>query len=248
MKLDNHRAFAISNLPAALYGVGILILVVVLLANNSSSAPAAFKRGTGNGGPALVSLPDSSQVEPENAIAQGKFLVASRKLNDPNFYQTVILLIRYTDNGASGLVINRPLNVKLSTVLPEIKELQQRKDTLHLGGPVEPGRVLLLVKSAVPPEKSLAVFGNVYISSSREELKRLVNSTKQDEKFKIYAGYAGWAPGQLDAECDRGDWHVLNADAATVFDKKPSEIWQELIHRFPVNWVRLIIEDGSGFQ
>lgn len=245
MKSDAGRDIDFPYLPAPLCGVVILVLAILLLANTSSGAPTAFKKNSGPGQKALVSLPKSGEFEKEKILTQGKFLVASRRLNDPNFYQTVILLIRYNRDGASGLVINRPLNLKLSTVMPEIKELEQRKENLYLGGPVEPGRVLLLLKSAVAPEESIPVFGDVYISSSRKELKRLAKSNNTDEKFRIYAGYAGWAPGQLDSERDRGDWHVLNADAATLFDKKSSEIWQELIHRFSANWVHLMTDDGS---
>jgi len=245
LKFDARRDIEFPNLPAPFSGVVILVLVILLLANTSSGKSTGFKMDSVSGEQALISLPKSDEFESEKNLAQGRFLVASRKLNDPNFYQTVILLIRYNRDGASGLVINRPLNVKLSTVMPEIKELEQRKENLYLGGPVETGRILLLLKSAVEPEKSIPVFGDVYISSSRKELKRLVKSNNTGEKFRIYAGYAGWAPGQLDSERDRGDWHVLNADAATLFDKKSSEIWQELIHRFSANWVYLNTDDDS---
>jgi putative transcriptional regulator len=238
----------IQKRPVSLFILGILLLSVVLLANSSSGAPTAFRNTTGARMKALVSLPESGEFESEKNLAQGKFLVASRKLKDPNFYQTVILLIRYGQDGASGLVINRPLNMKLSSVMPEIKELEQRKENLYLGGPVEPGRVLLLLKSAAAPEDSIPVFGDVYISSSRKELKRLIKSTNKSEKFRIYAGYAGWAPRQLESERDRGDWHVLKADTETLFDKKSLEIWQELIHRFSANWVHLKIPDRSGVQ
>jgi putative transcriptional regulator len=142
-------------------------------------------------------------------------------------------------------VINRPLKVKLSTVMPEIEELKQRKEKLFLGGPVEPDRILLLLKSSKTPEDAIPVFDDIYISSSRKELKRLIKNANKGENFRIYAGYAGWAPGQLESEYSRGDWHVLKADAETVFDKKSSEIWQELIHRFTAKWVQLKIPDRS---
>jgi putative transcriptional regulator len=104
------------------------------------------------------------------------------------------------------------------------------------------------MKSAKPPPESMLIFGDVYLSSSREELQRVVKSTNTDEKFRIYAGYAGWAPGQLESEYDKGDWHVLDADATALFDKKSSDIWPELIHRFTVDWVRLKPHDGKGLQ
>jgi putative transcriptional regulator len=180
------------------------------------------------------------QVESEKELAQGKFLVASRQLLDPNFRETVVLLIRYGPEGAMGLVINRPVQLKLSRVLPDVKELDRSKETLHLGGPVEPNRVLLLVRSAKPPEASMPVFGDVFLSSSQKVLQRLIKKPGKDERFRIYAGYAGWAPKQLESEFDRGHWHVLKADTNTLFDKKPSEIWQELIQRVSVKWVRTI--------
>jgi putative transcriptional regulator len=236
------------KLPASLLILGSLILSVVLPVNLCLGAPTTLSNTIRHRMEALVSLQDPGGFESEKDLAPGSFLVASRKLGDPNFYQTVILILRYGRDGASGLVINRPLKVKLSTVMPEIEELAQRKENLFLGGPVEPGKVLLLLKSAATPEDSIPVFGDVYVSSSRKELKRLIKNANKGEKFRIYAGYAGWAPGQLESERDRGDWHVLKADAETVFDKKSSEIWQELIHRFTAKWVQLKIPDRSGVQ
>ena len=180
------------------------------------------------------------QVASEKQLAQGKFLVASRRLMDPNFRETVVLLIRYGPDGAIGLVINRPVELKLSTILPDIKELERSKETLYLGGPVERARVLLLVRSAKPPEASMPVFGDVYLSSSQKVLQGLIKKPAKEESFRIYAGYAGWAPKQLESEFDRGHWHVLKADPETLFDKKSSEIWQELIQRVSVKWVRTI--------
>jgi hypothetical protein len=112
----------------------------------------------------------AGDIKSEKELAQGKFLVADRRLIDSNFRETVVLLIRYGPEGAMGLVINRPVQLKLSTVLPDIKELDRRKETLYLGGPVESTRILLLVRSANPPEASMPVFGDVYLSSSQNYL------------------------------------------------------------------------------
>ena len=238
----------IQKSPALLIIVGILILPIFLLANSSSGAPTTRKKEIRERIEALVSLQNPGGIISETDLAQGRFLVASPKLKDPNFNKTVVLLLRYSKDGASGLVINRPLNVKLSTLLPDIKDSEHRDKPLYLGGPVEPNKMLLLVKSATPPPGSLPVFKDVYVSASREELQRLIKSTSKDEKFKIFAGYAGWAPRQLEAERDRGDWHVFKADAETVFDKKFSGIWQELIHRLKTKWVRLEPKDASEVQ
>ena len=92
-------------------------------------------------------------------LAKGKFLVASRRLGDPNFSETVVLLIEYGPEGAVGLVINRPSNVKLSTVFPDVKELKQRKDTIYVGGPVAVNQMLMLIRSAQAPAAFTTIRG-----------------------------------------------------------------------------------------
>ena len=173
-------------------------------------------------------------------LAKGKFLVASRQLQDPNFRETVVLLLDYGPGGAMGLVINRPSAVKLATVFPDIKELKQRKDTIYVGGPVEVNKMLLLIRSSKMPEGATAVTPDVYISSSWKLLERLMKKKNtKHESFRLFAGYAGWAPNQLDFERTRGDWHVIKADAESVFSENPSELWPELIRRVTVKWVFL---------
>jgi len=182
---------------------------------------------------------DPGGSDSKEELGKGKFLVASRRLRDPNFKETVVLLIDYGQDGAMGLVINRPSEIKLATIFPDIKELKERKDTIYVGGPVAVNQMLLLVGTPLVPEASQEVTQDVYISSSWKVLERLMKNAAKDERFRIFAGYAGWAPNQLDFEISRGDWHVLKADAETVFDKKPAEIWQELILRASVKWVRV---------
>jgi putative transcriptional regulator len=191
----------------------------------------------------------------EKELAQGKFLVADRRLNDPNFRETVILLIRYGPGGAMGLVINRPLEIKLSAVFPDANELEQSQENLYLGGPVEPGGILLLVRSAQPPQDAMALFDDVYLSSNKAVLQRLIKKPAKDERFRLYTGYAGWAARQLESECNRGDWHVLQADVETLFDRSASEIWPDLIQRASANWVRreataagLLAAGSGGFR
>ena len=172
-------------------------------------------------------------------LAKGKFLVASRRLRDPNFSETVVLLIEYGQDGAMGLVINRPSKVKLSTVFPDVKELKQRKDTIYVGGPVAVNQMLMLIRSNQAPAASNPVIENVYISSSWKVLEGLIKKANAEQRFRLFAGYAGWAPNQLDFERTRGDWHVLKADADSVFAHDPTALWQELIRRATVKWVRL---------
>ena len=215
-----------------------LILSALLFVNQSSVSATLLKGIYGlESRPNILTAAGGRQAE--EALAQGKFLVADNRLMDPNFRETVVLLIRYGPEGTMGLVINRPLPIKLSRLFPDVQELQQSKETLYLGGPVEPGGVLLLVRSAKAPEDGLPVFDDVYLSASRDVLRRLIEKPEKDDRFRIYAGYAGWSSKQLESECQRGDWHVLAADIETLFDRKPSEIWPELIQRTSADWVHL---------
>jgi putative transcriptional regulator len=177
------------------------------------------------------------------ALLKGKFLVASRNIRDPRFSETVILLLQYGVGGAMGLIISKPTGVKLSEVFPEMKGLKGRADTVYDGGPVDRNQLFLLMRSGSQPTDSLQIFGDVYASSSLAALEQMIGRSGKKEKFRLYVGYAGWAAGQLDREVSRGDWHVLQADADTIFDKKSSEIWPELFRRSSAQWVR-----GNGYQ
>jgi putative transcriptional regulator len=189
-------------------------------------------------GPVIFHLSDQSR--PQMELSKGKFLVASKQLKDPHFFETVVLLLEYDSKGAMGLVINRPTKVKLSKVLPDIQGLQKRSDLIYLGGPVAKNQLMLLIRTTSPPEGSRLVFKNIYLSSSQAIIKKMIDDSDTPERFRVYAGYAGWAPGQLDHEVSRGGWHILQADEASVFDKTPSEVWPELIRRTSALWVRVV--------
>jgi putative transcriptional regulator len=186
----------------------------------------------------LVASPLASRLPPEMTPASGKFLVASRQLSDPNFAETVVLLIHYDRQGAMGLVINRPTTVRLATVLPELEGLQQRSDTVYLGGPVARSQMLLLLQSSSQLEGTRQVFEDIYLSAQRQVLQRLASEAETHGRFRVYAGYAGWAPGQLDQEVTRGDWHIVRADAAMVFDTAAAEIWPTMLRRSNLKWLR----------
>jgi hypothetical protein len=151
----------IQKLSIPLFIFVILILPVVAIVRASLVA-ATLVRDADDQKMSAYSRQVADDIQSERKLAEGKFLVADRGLMDPNFRETGVLLIRYGLDGTIGLVINRPLQLNLSTVLPDIKELDRRKETLYLGGPVEPTRLLLLVRSANLPEASMPVFGDVY--------------------------------------------------------------------------------------
>ncbi len=172
-------------------------------------------------------------------LAKGKLLVASEGLGDPHFAETVVLLLDYSDEGAMGVLINRSTDIKLAKLLPRVSGLEQRSDTIFEGGPVERSEILMLVRSDKEPEDSKLVFGDVYISSSAELLKRLAaDAPAGDAPFRVYSGYAGWAGGQLETEVGVGAWHIVPATTADVFSSEPGRLWQDLIGRATMRFAR----------
>lgn len=173
-----------------------------------------------------------AQTNPKTKLAKGKLLVAAETLGDPNFAETVVLLTDYNEKGAMGIILNRATGVKLSELLPRIESLEQRDDPIYEGGPVERAEILMLVRSPQEPEHSQLVFEDIYLSSSADLLKRLAKeSGRQDAPFRVYSGYAGWAPEQLETEVEAGAWHIFPATRALVFAAQPEDLWPTLIRR-----------------
>ncbi len=153
----------------------------------------------------------------------GKLLVAIPDLPDSNFYRSVVLILQHTKEGATGVILNRPSNVTVATVWDEISSEECDSEvTVNVGGPCE-GPLMALHQSLAAGEEP--IIGGVFVSIQRENLNKIVNQTKHP--FKIYSGYAGWGPGQLESEIKVGGWLVTDATAANVFE--PSEdLWKNV--------------------
>ena len=169
-------------------------------------------------------------------LEPGSFLVASRELQDPNFRETVVLIVEHAPHqGAIGLVINRPSTVELSRVIGEAPAAPD-VEPVFLGGPVEPLQLTALVRSPEPIENADRVLDDIFYSSDRELLEGLASDG--DRTFRAYAGYAGWAPGQLELEISVGGWHVVAGRAAVVFEHPTDKIWSRLILLGTAEWAR----------
>jgi len=179
----------------------------------------------------------------------GKFLVASRDLGDPNFAQSVILLVHYSeDQGAVGLMINRATDVPISRVFQDLKEARGRKDPVYVGGPVDLNSVLALLKTSGKPDNAERVFGNVYLISKKDALQAALASSADATAFHTYVGYAGWGAGQLEHEVELGAWHIMPADAANVFHADPDSVWPRLIRRTETQVARRTAVDDFPFR
>jgi len=179
--------------------------------------------------PAILLLPLLLAPGPPSAAqpAAGKFLVASRGLADPNFERSVVLLVQHGEEGSWGLVVNRPTGVPLSRLFPEEQGLHLRDGILYAGGPVSAGRFLLLLRASYRPQECRPVFADVYLGFTPAVLQ----DPRGIPAFRVYSGYAGWAPGQLESEIARGDWRLAPAEVAAVFEERPDRLWEELARR-----------------
>ena len=167
-------------------------------------------------------------------------LVARKNLPDPFFRDSVVLVTRSGGPAPApvGVIVNRPTDVPLSRVFPDIERLRSRDETLFFGGPVMPEQLLVVFRAAVPPAEAIEVLDGVYMSLSRELLRELLGRENPVEGLRVFAGHAGWAPGQLESEVARGDWHLVAADARKVLEMEPEKLWKELERRASGTTVR----------
>jgi putative transcriptional regulator len=171
--------------------------------------------------------------------ASGIFLVATDELRDPNFRKTVVLVTQPRRGGPFGVIINRPLNHRLSEIFPEIEALKNKQDVVYSGGPVARQGLVFVVRASKPPLRATHVLRDVYITADPGEVDELLKRSNPTRGLRVYAGHSGWAPGQLQNEITSGGWHVLPADAETVFEKDPATIWPELSRRAALRKARV---------
>lgn len=192
-----------------------------------SGIPASNALQTGM--PSTIFLPIQSR-DPK-ALGPGKLLVASRELGDPNFAQTVILLVHYDTDGVVGLMVNRRTNLPISRVFTELKTAKDVSDPVYLGGPVETPTVFALLRSKNKLENSEHVFGDIYWISAKAVLEKTVSSHPDPSVFHVYLGYAGWTTDQLRSEVRLGGWFIFQGDNKTIFNANPDSLWRQMIKK-----------------
>jgi putative transcriptional regulator len=158
----------------------------------------------------------------------GMFLYASPDLPDPHFAHTVIVLVTSNDEGAMGIIINKPTTIPAADAVPDLNDDQGTLAPLYYGGPVDPTHIFIVLKDALPPAGALKVLDHVYMSWSRDVLDAAVKRDPSGKSLRIYSGYSGWGPGQLDMEISRGDWVLSDADPESIFSEDPGKVWPEI--------------------
>jgi putative transcriptional regulator len=172
-------------------------------------------------------------------LTEGAILVADRKLKDPHFAQTVVLIVRYAEQGTVGLVLNRPSDVPVSELLAGVRAARARQDAAFTGGPVEPMSVLALLRSHDGPKGALRVAGDIWAILDQDLLKDTLSAHTGSDDLRFYVGYAGWGPGQLESEMDAGAWRLIRGSAETVFDAKPDSLWDRVVRSLDLSFAKL---------
>ena len=181
--------------------------------------PLLFLLGLALAGPA------AAQVGPPN----GLLLVASPGLQDPRFRQTVVLVTQAPDASTVGVILNRPTQVKLSELRGDALG-ERHGEPLYFGGPVMERAVIALFKSAEAPARAVFhVHRSIYLSMHPEIIEPLLAAPPA--RLRLFAGFSGWAPRQLQGEFERKDWHVLPVTEDVLFRSNPAGLWEEMLGR-----------------
>jgi putative transcriptional regulator len=167
----------------------------------------------------------------------GRLLIAEPMLGDPNFDRTVILVIEHHDEGALGLVLNRPTEIEVADALPAWVPLAAEPAVLHLGGPVDEQTGWCLGRAVAPHDLDdfVPLVGDLGLVDLSEDPDRLAPHL---HSVRLYAGYSGWGAGQLDDELTVGAWFVVDAHPSDPFHRDGRELWRRILARQPADDLR----------
>lgn len=177
------------------------------------------------------------QSKDTKSLGAGKLLVASRDLGDPNFAETVILLVHYDTQGVLGLVLNRRTEFPVSRLLKDFKAAKNRSDHVYLGGPVDTPTVFALYQSPAKIDGADHIFDKVYLISAKPVLEQTLSAQPDPNVFHVYLGYAGWNRNQLQREVELGSWFIFPADTNIVFSSAPDSLWPQMIRKTELKFV-----------
>jgi putative transcriptional regulator len=173
----------------------------------------------------LVCAAVSSTVADDARPLTSIMIVSRAKLPDPYFADSVILVMNDLADGPVGIIVNRPTEIPVSHLFPNLERIGRLRDKLYFGGPVDPDSVWFVFRAESGQDHAIKACDGVYLSGDRDLLMKLLRRDKPMEGLKILLGHAGWAPGQLQGEIDRGDWTSKRADADAIFKSQPEHPW-----------------------
>ena len=155
--------------------------------------------------------------------------MAAPSLLDPNFQRTVVLVTEHADEGAMGLVLNRPTETTVEEAAPELSAVTGPEERVHHGGPVQPRAVVVLAEFEDPDAAAHVVLGDIGFVRADADLEQIGIETR---RARVYAGYAGWGPGQLESELEDDGWIVVEDPLPDeLFSPGPGDLWHDVLER-----------------
>ena len=158
----------------------------------------------------------------------GQLLLASPALLDPNFSRSVVLIGVHGEDGAMGVVLNRPSTTAVGDAVPQLQDAVGALEPVYVGGPVQASSIVFLAEFLDPTPAGLLVLGRIGFPAPDAGIEELAEATA---RRRVFAGHAGWGPGQLDAELAGGDWIADRAQPEDVFTDAPEELWSAVLTR-----------------
>lgn len=171
---------------------------------------------------------------------KGQLLLDGGNLKGSFFHRAVVLICQHDEQGAFGLVLNRPTGTNVGDALVGDIPEKMKENSLYLGGPVQSTAMSFLHTDAFVPHAN--VLPNLNLGHTLEALVEIGESYSTTQKVRIFAGYAGWAPGQLEEEMKRKSWLVHPATLELIFDTKPEEMWKAILNQ--KGWEYRLLADG----
>jgi putative transcriptional regulator len=158
---------------------------------------------------------------------RGKLLIASPALVDPNFARAVVFITEHNEDGAMGIVLNRPSETAVDAVVPPLADIAG-SEPVYVGGPVQPEAIVLLADFADPDAAAWIVVADVGLASADVDLDDLAAAVRRG---RVYAGYSGWGSGQLEAEMELESWIVEPPLPTELFPDDPATLWSDVLAR-----------------
>jgi len=161
---------------------------------------------------------------------QGQLLIASPKIVDPNFRRVVVYMAEHSEEGAMGLVLNRPAETTVAEAVPDLRWLAGGdEDAVWVGGPVAPSSVIVLAEFDDPSSAAMIVDGDLgFVPAEIDDRDAFAAAVR---RARIFAGHAGWGPGQLESELEEDSWIVEPAQRGDVFTADAEALWSQVLRR-----------------
>jgi len=175
--------------------------------------------------------------EETNGSHPNLLLIATPDMEDPRFQESVVLVTRHGGPGPLGVILNKPTGMHLNDIFSDLPDLDKKTGSIYYGGPVSSEILAFMVETDSAPKPALTIADHIFLALDPDLLHTFILHPEQRKQLRVYSGYSGWAPGQLEAEIERGDWWVMPLRTKYLFPEAPEELWDQIVQELKGKWV-----------